>query len=156
MADPIIVECKAEYHGDQDIIQAMGIVSTTEGESLHTAIKEAHFNLLFDKNIQGTIPVTGEAYIVVTKRHESGEGLEVLEDELGEFRAFFSHFPRSKDLEIEWSVVLKDGRTSRAIRPVQFDRDDTEYPVTHDNPILALRSEPFWKRKVIRDYKRPR
>lgn len=152
MADPIIVECKSEYHGDQDVIQVIGILATPEGVSLHRSLLEAKFSLLFNGVAQGVIPVTQESYVIPTERHESGEGWNVLEDELGDFKGFFYHYPRSRELEVEWYVKLKDGREARARRPVLI-QNETKYPY---NPILAGHPEPEWKKQVIRDYERPR
>jgi hypothetical protein len=152
MADPFIVDCKSEYDKETDIIHAIGICATPEGQSLHRYIRSAHFELLLEKNVQNSIEVPPEAYVIKVERHESGEGFNILDDELGEFRAFFSHYPRSRNLNLRWTVELKDGRKGSALRPVQYGDD----AVAYGNPFLASRSEPLWKKEVIRDYKRPR
>lgn len=149
-----IIDCKSVYHGDQDIIQVLAIISDEAGNSLHAAIDQAKVSLLLNRVEQDTIWFGQEAYVIPVERHESGEGWNVKEDELGEFRLFFHHYPRSQQLDTELWVKLVDGREARAIRPIGFERDEENRDRLH-NPLLSGRADPSWVKERIRDFERP-
>lgn len=150
-----VIDCKAAYHQDQDAIQVISIIADPDGKSLHTALNKARVDLLFNRTVQDSITFGQEAYLIPVTRHESGEGWDVHEDELGDFKVFFLHYPRYEDLEVELTVELLDGRKSRAIRPVGFERTSDD-PVDWTNPVLQGRSDPNWKLQPFVDYKRPK
>lgn len=155
MANTFIADCKAAYHQDQDAVQVIAMVADPETESsLHRALKTAKVELLFNNTVQDTIHFDFEAYVVPTEPHPSGEGLVVLDEDLGDFKLFFFHYPRSVELQVKLSVELTDGRKANALRPVMFERTSDD-PVDWSNPVLEGRPDPNWKRKVILDYKRP-
>ena len=139
----MIVDCKSEFHGDQDVIQVLGVIAEDDQQtSLHSAIKEAYFHLVHMDHIIDSVEVRKEHYLPP----ESDESTAV-----GEFRGFFHHFPTRRGLHIRFDVTLLDGRTAEAEREVGAWRDKN---VDNSNPILAGRESLDWPLLPGVDYHR--
>lgn len=139
----MLVDCKAEFHGDQDAIQALGFVTTDDQQtSLHTYLKEAHFHLIHMDHIIDSIEVREEHFLPPDTSEETN---------IGEFRAFFHHYPTRRGLQIRFSVMLQDGKSAEAQREVGAFRDKR---VDNSNPLLAGREALIWPLLPKIDYHR--
>lgn len=139
----MLIDCKAEFHGDQDAIQALGFVTTDDQQtSLHSAIKTAYFHLIHMDHIISSIEVREEHFLPPDSTEQTT---------IGEFRVFFHHYPTRRGLEIRFDVTLLDGKHAEAQREVGAFRDTK---ADNSNPLLAGRESLDWPLVAGIDYHR--
>ena len=139
----MLIDCKAEFHGDQDAIQALGFVTTDDQQtSLHSYIKEAYFRLIHMNHVIDSIEVKKEHYLPPDQTEQTN---------IGEFRVFFHHYPTRRGLEIRFAVTLLDNKHAEAQREVGAFRDKK---IDNSNPLLAGREAIVWPLEEGIDYHR--
>lgn len=139
----MIIDCKAEYHGDQDAIQVLGVLATDDQlTSLHDAIDTAYFHLVYMDHVIGTIEVKKEHYLPPGPDESTP---------VGEFRAFFHHWPTQRGLHVRFEATLLNEETAEAQREVGAFRDNE---TNVSNPMLANREALDWPLLPGIDYHR--